>query len=162
MLLGSNAGLAQALGRSVGNSGRDAAPMEPVGTLEYLVEVEVLGLGLGNGAVGAVVNHLGGTHRSAGLSIIEAYTIAAAGHEVAVDTITTHAVERNLTDLMLGKLGNKIAVVAVVGTRNGHIGFATAGDNLEAVSLNKTIVTFGGKTKHQFAHGHNFCHIENF
>ena len=58
VLLGSDAGLAQTLCRGIGDGGGDTAPVEPVGTLEYLVEIEILGLCLSDGTVCPVVYHL--------------------------------------------------------------------------------------------------------
>ncbi len=52
---------------------------------------------------------------------------------LGVHAIATQRVERSLPDFVLGKFRHKVGVVAVVGARYSHIGFAAAPDNIEGI-----------------------------
>ena len=153
--LGSLAGQARQLSSLVADGGRDTAPVEPVGTLHDLVEVEVSGHRLGDGAVCTVVDDLRGAHRGTRLSIVQPHAVATTGDEAGIYAIAAHGIHGNLANLMLGQLRHEVSLVAVVGQRDSHIGFTAAGDDTERFTLNETVVAVGRKAKHQFAKGYN-------
>lgn len=99
----------------------------------------------------AVIDNLGGTHRCAGLAIIDAYALTATCNVIGVDTITTEGIESGLADLMLGELGHEICVMAIVGAAYGNIGLAATPDDVKVIYLHETIVPGGGKAEHNLA-----------
>ena len=142
MFLSCDTSLLEAFRTGIADGRCDARPMEPVCSFEDLVEIEILRFSLGNRRMSPVVNHLRGPHRCTCLCIIKTDTVAAPCDEVRVDPIFTHRVDSDLSDFVLRQLRNENGLMAVVGTADGHVSLAAARDNVELVSLNKTIVTF--------------------
>ena len=143
MALGCLAGETGEFGCLVGDSRGDAAPVEPVGAFHYSIEVEVLGVCFGDGRAGAVVDNLGRAHRCAGLAVIYAHAVAAAGNVVGVYTIAAQGVERGLTDLVLGKFRYEECIVAIVGAAYSYVGLAAAPDDVEVVDLDEAMASCG-------------------
>ena len=77
---------------------------------------------------------------------------------VGVYAVTTQSVDGSLTDLVLGELGHEISIVAIVGAAYGHVGLAATPDDIKIVDLHETIVSCGGKAKHDFAQCNYFTH----
>ena len=149
--LGSLTGQTGELGSLIADGGCDTAPVEPVGTLHNLVEVEIGGVGLGNGTAGTVVDDLGGTHGGSGLQIVDAHTVATAGDEIRVYAKLAQSVDGTLANLVLGQLGYEVGLVAIVCAAYSHIGFSTAIYHIKVFTLNESFLTWGGKTEHDFS-----------
>ena len=131
MTLGSLACQTCQLGGFVADGGRDAAPVEPVGTLHDGVEVEVLRVGLGDGAVSAVVDDLRRAHRGSRLGIVESHAVAATGYEARVNAVATHGVDGYLAYLMLGQFCYEDGLMAIVGQGDSNVGLAATGYDAE-------------------------------
>ena len=129
--------------------------MEPVGSVKNFVPVKVSGGRLGNGGVGAVVNHLGGTLGSALFQEVDAHAAAAADDQAGVNAELTQGVDSGLSDVVLGELGDVLGVQAIVGQGNGNVGLADAVGGAEGGCLYKTVIAFGGQTEHDFTEGNN-------
>ena len=56
------------------------------------------------------------------------------------------------------KLGDECGIHAVVGQRNGHIGFAAAEGEVHMVALDETLVVIRLQAEHQLAEGNDLCH----
>ena len=120
------------------------------------------GLSQLDGAVGAVVDADGTTLRSTLLIVVDANAIAAAGDHAGVNAIAAQAVDSGLTDCVCGELGDEGCVQTVVGQRNSNICLAAAEGELQAVSLNETLVVERLQTDHQFAKSNNFHWLFSF
>ena len=131
MTLGCLTGQTGQLGGIVADGWCDAAPVEPLCTLHNLVEVELFGLCLGNGAVGTVVDHLRRAHRSSRLGIVQAYAVAATNDVLCVHTIAAQGVDGYLPDLVLRQFRHEAGLMAIVGHADRHVGLAAAGDDTE-------------------------------
>ena len=149
--LGGLAGQLRQLGSLVRDGRRDARPVEPVGTLHDGVEVEIRGVGLGDGRVRTVVDHLRRTHRSSGFEVVDPDTVPAPGDEVGLHAVFAQRIDGRLSDLMLREFRHEVGVVAVVGTRDGHVGLAAAVDDVERIGLYETGVPRRRKTQHDLS-----------
>ena len=159
MALGGLAGQARQFGSLVGDGGGDSAPVEPVGTFHDCVEIEIGGIGLGDGASGTVVDYFRRTHRCTGLTVVDAHTVASAGNETGVDAVAAQSVYGSLADFMGREFCHEAGLMAVVGAAYGHIGFAAAPYHIEIVDLHEARVAGRRKAKHDFAEGYDFAHI---
>ena len=108
--------------------------------------------------MGTVIDNLRWTHRSAGLSVVEAYTVTATSDEVGVDTIVAESVDGNLANLVLRELRDEVSLVAVVGQAHSHVSLTTARDDAESGALDETVIALGREAKHDFAKCYDFCH----
>ena len=156
MCLSSLAGFEADLDDVLAQSRGDAGEVEPIDTLEDLVPIEVGGLSQLDGAVGTVVDADGTALRGALLVVVDANAIAAAGDHAGVNTVTAQAVDGCLTDGVCGELGDESSVQTVVGQRNSNVGLAAAEAELQAVSLNETLIVERLQTDHQFAKSNDF------
>ena len=52
---------------------------------------------------------------------------------------------------VLGELGYEVGIVAIVGTANSDVGFATAIHYIKYVGLNKTCLSGSGQAEHNFS-----------
>ena len=120
--------------------------MEPVGSLEDGVEVEILGLSLGDGRMGTVVDDFRGTHRSARLCVIKSDAVASTRNEVGVYAVAAHGIDGNLTDFMLRKFADKIGIVPEICQTDSDIGFASSRDDVELLRLYEAVISFGRET----------------
>ena len=134
------AGLAADLNDVLAQSRGDAGEVEPVHALEDLVPVEVRGLSQLDGAVGTVVDADGTTLGSALLVVVDADTVTAAGDHAGIDAVAAQAVDSGLADGMCGQLGDESSIQAVVCQRDCNVGLAAAEAELQAVSLNETLI----------------------
>lgn len=100
--LGSLTGFLGDFSGLVADGGRDAAPVEPLGSFHDGIEVELAGVGLGDGRVGTVVDDLAGTHGGAGLGIVQSYAVAATHDITCVNTIATQGIDGNLSNFVGG------------------------------------------------------------
>ena len=62
---------------------------------------------------------------------------------LGVHAIATQGIDCSLADLVLGKLADEIGVMAIVGTRYGHVGLAAAPDDVEVVDFDKAAAPCG-------------------
>ena len=136
--------------------------MEPIHALEDLVPIKVGGLSQLDGAVGTVVDADGATLRSALLVVVDAHTVTAAGDHAGINAVAAQAVDSGLTDSVCGELGDEGCVQTVVGQRNSNVGLTAAEAELQAVSLNETLVVEGLQTNHQFAKSNDFHWLFSF
>mgnify|MGYP007129629257 CR=1 FL=1 len=157
--LGSLACGLQTLGCLWTQCGCDAAPMEPVGSLEYLVEVEVARFGFADTAVCAVVDDLAWSHAGARLQEVDAQTLAASCDEFGVYAEFAQAVDCCCTYLMCGNFAHEVSFVSIVCQAHGHIGFAPSIVDTERVRLHNAVVPRGRESKHDFAQAYNLTHI---
>ena len=148
MTLGCFASQTSQLGGLVTNGWCDATPMEPLSTLHHLIEIEVAGISLSNRAVCTVVDNFRGTHRCACLGIIKTNAVATTSHKLCIHAIATQGVDGNLPNLMLGQLTHEVGLVTIVGHRDGHVSLTTAGDDAEALTLDKTVVALRRQAEH--------------
>ena len=151
MSLSSLAGLAADLDNVLAQSRGDAGEVEPIHALKDLLPIKVGRLSQLDRAVSTVVDADGTTLRSALLVVVDAHTVTAAGDHAGINAVAAQAVDSGLTDRVCGELGNEGCVQAVVGQRNSNVGLAAAEGELQAVSLNETLVVEGLQTDHQFA-----------
>ena len=158
-LLGLLAGLQADGGQLAAQCGSNAGEVEPVGTLEDLVPVEVGSGGQSDGGTGAVIDDLGSTLRSALLHEIDAQTGTAADDHAGVNAKAAQLVDGALTNLVSGNLGDESSVHAVVGQRHSHVGLAAGIGGLELVGLHETQIALGIQAHHDFAKGNNLLHI---
>ena len=127
--LGSLTGQTCQLSGLVADGGSDTAPMEPLCTLHDLIEVEVLGIGLGDAAVGTVVDDLRRTHRGTCLGIIETYTVTTTGHILGAHAIAAQGIDGYLTNLVFRQLRYEVCLMAIVGYRDGDVSLTASGDD---------------------------------
>ena len=80
--------------------------MEPVSAVEYLVPIELIGLGQSDGGTGAVIDDLGSALGSALLAVVHAETRAAAEHKRSVNAVAAQLIDGALAYLMRGDLGD--------------------------------------------------------
>ena len=106
-------------------------------------------------AVGTVVDADRTTLRSALLVVVDTNAIAAAGDHAGVNAVAAQAVDSGLTDGVSGQLGDESCVQAVVCQRDSNVCFAAAEGELQAVSLNETLIVEGLQTDHQLAKSNN-------
>lgn len=140
MTLGCFTGFLRYLSGIVTDSRRDATPVEPLGTLKDLIEVELFSLGLGNSRMGTVVDDLARTHRGACLCIVQTDTVTTTDDVAGVDTVTAQGVDGDLTNLMLGQLGHKHSLMTIVGQAHRHISLTATVNDTEMVCLNETVI----------------------
>ena len=150
--------LPEAQSRAVAQGWCDAAPVEPVGTTENLVEVEVIGRRLADAAVCPVVDDLAGTQAAARLQIIDAKALSSAHDVVCVHSEAAQAVDGSLTYLACGNLADEISFVAIILQADGHVCLAAAVVHVEAVGLDEPAVARCGETQHDLSHCHYLCH----
>ena len=162
MSLSSLAGLAADLDDILAQSRGDAGEVEPVHALEDLIPIKVGGLSQLDGTVGTVVDADGTTLRSTLLVVVDANAIAAAGDHAGVNAVTAQAVDSGLTDCVCGELSDESCVQTVVGQRNSNVCLAAAEAELQAVSLNETLVVERLQTDHQFAKSNDFHWLFSF
>ena len=162
MSLSSLAGLAADLDDIFAQSRGDAGEVEPVHALEDLIPIKVGGLSQLDGTVGTVVDADGTTLRSTLLVVVDANAIAAAGDHAGVNAVTAQAVDSGLTDCVCGELRDESCVQTVVGQRNSNVCLAAAEGELQAVSLNETLVVERLQTDHQFAKSNDFHWLFSF
>ena len=160
--LSSLAGLQADLNNICTQSRGDAGEVEPVHALEDLIPIKVGGLSQLDGAVGTVVDADGTTLRSTLLVVVDANAIAAAGDHAGVNAVTAQAVDSGLTDCVCGELSDESCVQTVVGQRNSNVCLAAAEGELQAVSLNETLVVERLQTDHQFAKSNDFHWLFSF
>ena len=158
MLLGCHAGQAQTLSTGVTDGRSNAAPVEPVRSLEDGVKVKVLWLALSDGAVRTVVDNLGRTHRGTRLQVVYAQSVTAACHEIRVHAIAAQGVEARLPNLVLGHFAHEVGLMSVIGAAYCHVGFTTTIIDVESVGLNDAALTGSREAEHNLAHGYNLCH----
>ena len=132
--------------------------MEPVGTFHDGVEVEVGGVGLGNGRVCTVVDDLARTHGGTALKIVDAYAVAAAGDILRLYAVAAQGVDGRLADFVLRQFGYEVGFMTVVGAADGYVGFAAAVNDVETVGLDEAGITRCGESEHDFSESDNLCH----
>ena len=158
--LSSLAGLQADLNDICAQSRGNAGEVEPIHTLKDLVPVEVSGLSQLDRAVGTVIDADGTALRSALLVVVDANAVAATDDHAGVNAIAAQAVDGCLADRVCGELGDESCIQAVVSQRNSNVGLAAAKGELQAVSLNETLVVERLQTDHQLAKSNNFhCSI---
>ena len=113
----------------VANSWSNTAPMEPLGTLHNLVEIEIRWVSLSNCAVCTVVDYLGWAHRSTSLSIVETYAVATTSDELCVNAVTTETVDSNLTDLVLREFRYEVSIMTIVSQAYSYVSLTTTRDD---------------------------------
>jgi len=118
--LGGLTGLLAGLHQVGAQSGGDAGEVEPVHALKDAVPVEVGGLGLLDGGVGAVVDAHAAPLGGALLIVVDAHAVAAADNLAGVHAVPAQGVDRRLADGMGGQLGDEHGVSAVVGQEIGR------------------------------------------
>ena len=160
--LSSLAGLAADLDDILAQSRGDAGEVEPIHALENLIPIKVGGLSQLDGTVGTVVDADGTTLRSTLLVVVDANAIASAGDHAGVNAVTAQAVDSGLTDCVCGELSDESCVQTVVGQRNSNVCLAAAEAELQAVSLNETLVVERLQTNHQFAKSNDFHWLFSF
>src|SRR5699024_273163 len=133
----------------------------PVHALKDAVPVEVGGLGLLDGGVGAVVDAHAAPLGGALLVVVDAHAAAAADNLAGVHAVPAQGVDRRLAGGVGGQLGDEHGVSAVVGQGHGHVGLAAAEAELQVVGLDKALVVVGLEPDHQLAEGNNF-HMSEF
>ena len=116
--------------------------MEPLSTLEDLVEVKLFRACLSDGRVCTVVDDLAGSHGGSRLSVVDAHALTATYDVACADTIAAHGVEGKLSDFVLREFGDKVGIVAVVGEADGHVGLTTSGDDTKVITLYESVVAF--------------------
>ena len=136
----------------------DAGEVEPVGTLEDLVPVEVRGLRLLNGGMGTVINADGATLRSALLVEVNTHTVTAPDDQGGVYAITAQGIHSGLADGVGGQLGDESGIHAVVGKGHCDIGLAAAKGEFHMVALNEALIVIRLQAEHQLAEGYDSCH----
>ena len=158
MSLGGLAGLTAGFHHVFAQRRGNAGEVEPVGALKDLVPVEVGGLGLGNGGVGAVIDADAAALGSALFVKVDADPVAAPDNLGGVYAIAAQGVDSGLTDGVGGQLGDEGGIHTVIGQRDRHIGFAAAEGEFHMIALDKTLVVVGLQAEHQLAESNNLCH----
>ena len=115
------------------DSRRNTRPVEPVSTFHDSVEIEILGVSLGNRRVSTVVNHLAGAHRSTSLQVVNTYTVATASDKVCLHTKLTQGIDSRLTNFVLRQLTYKVSVVTIVCAANSYVGLATTINHVKRI-----------------------------
>ena len=113
----------------VADSWSNTAPMEPLGTLHNLIEIEIRWVSLSNCAVCTVVDYLGWAHRSTSLGIVETYAVATTSDELCINAVTTETVDSNLTDLVLRELRYEVSIMTIVSQAYSYVSLTTTRDD---------------------------------
>src|SRR5699024_6897418 len=149
--LGGLAGFAAEIEKIGAKRRRDAGEVEPIDAFKDRIPVEIGGRGFLNGGVGAVIDADRTALGSALLIVIDADTVAAADNLGGIDAVAAQAVDRALADCMGRQLGDEDRIGAIVGERDGHVGFAAAEGEFEGGSLDKALVVIRLQPDHQLA-----------
>ena len=158
MLLGGDAGLLAAL-HHVGAQGRgDTGEVEPVRPLEDGVPVELRGVRLLDGGVGAVVDAHGAALGRALFQVVDAHALAAPDHLAGVHAEVPQGIHCRLADGVGGQLRHEGGLHAVVGKRHCHVGLAAAEGGLHLVVLEEAVVPVGSQAQHQLAECYDLSH----
>ena len=80
MSLGSLQGSLGQLDGRIADGGSDSGEVEPVAIGEDGVKIKLVGSSGSNGAVSAVINHVGSSHSGSGLQIVDSQSLAASGN----------------------------------------------------------------------------------
>jgi hypothetical protein len=93
---------------------------------EDFVPVEVGGIDLGNGAVGAVVGDSGRALGGAAFEVVNADAVAAAQDVCGIDAEPAQALDAGLGDVVLRQARDEGSLLAEEGQRDSDVGFAAA------------------------------------
>ena len=137
----------------------DAAQVQPVEAVQQGVEVHLREIVLGDDAVLAVIDDLGGTDAIAGLQIVGAKAVRGGlvrlgqNHGGAVDIVGAQPAHGALAQAVVGYDAEEGAVHAKVCQSQGDIGLAAAVAGLEAGGHADLLVVRRGQTQHDLTAG---------
>ena len=145
---------------AVGSQGRgNAAQVQPVKTVQQSIQIHLRKIVLGNGAVFAVIDDLGGADAVAGLQIVSTQTIRGSlvrlgeDHRGAVHIVGAEPAHGALAQTVVGHHAEERAVHAQVCQCQRDIGLAAAVAGLKVGSHAQLFVVRRGQAQHDLAAG---------
>ena len=134
--------------------------MEPLGVLHDGVEVVVRGLGVGEGAVGAVVDDQGRALHGTGLQVVDAEAgtldLVDGGN---IDTVAADLAEAGFADRVGRKRGDELRVLAQHGQGDCDVALAAAERGFKGGRLEEALVARGLQAKHDLAERNILTHV---
>ena len=135
--------------------------MEPVRIGKDGFPIDHARLDGGKTRTGPVVDDFAGTLGRAGFEEVDADPLAAAHDVIGAHAIAAQCGQAGIAQVVLGQAGDELDRFAVVGQRDGHIGFAAAVDGFERTGLGEALKARRRQAEHDFAKGDDFFHGSN-
>ena len=145
-----------------GQSRGNAAQVQPVEALQQLVQIDLREIVLGDGAVLAVIDDLGGADAVAGLEVVCTQTVGGRlirlgeDHGGAVDVVGAQPAHGALAEAVVRHDAEEGAVHAEVCQRKGDVGLAAAVAGLKVGGHAELFVVRRGQAQHDLAAGDEF------
>ena len=142
-----------------GQSRGDAAQVQPVEALQQLVQIDLREIVLGDGAVLAVIDDLGGADAVAGLEVVSTQTVGGGlirlgeDHGGAVDVVGAQPAHGALAEAVVRHDAEEGAVHAEVCQRKGDVGLTAAVAGFKIRRHAELFVVRRGQTQHDLAAG---------
>ena len=137
----------------------NAAQVQPVKTIQQLIQVHLGKVILGNGAMLAVIRHFGGADAIAGLQVIGTQAVAGGlglggqDHGGAVYVVGAQPAHGAFAQAVVGHYAEEGAVHPQVCQRQRNVGFAAAIAGLEIGGHADLFIVRRGQTEHDLATG---------
>ena len=145
-----------------GQSRGNAAQVQPVEALQQLVQIDLGEIVLGDGAVLAVIDDLGGADAVAGLEVVCTQTVGGRlvrlgeDHGGAVDVVGAQPAHGAFAEAVVRHDAEEGAVHAEVCQREGDVGLAAAVAGLKVGGHAELFVVRRGQAQHDLAAGDEF------
>ena len=137
--------------------------MEPAGAVERLVPIDIARFGQGDGAIGAVVDHLGGALIGAGFQVVNAHAALAAHDAGGVHAEAAQFADRGIGDgVGVGQHGDVGGRQAELRHGDGDVRLAASEGGDELRTLHKALQARRREAEHDFTEGNDgFQHSGN-
>lgn len=114
--------------------------------------------------MGAVVDHLARARHGSRFEEVDAEAFASVDDVVDAHAVTAQLAHAGLGDVVARQPRDEVDPLAVVGQRDGHVGFAAAESRVERAGLRKSEMIGCRQTQHDLSECYNFTHnaVVNF